>query len=130
MVLNKDLRKVIVDMVQSAGEGHIPSSFSIVDLIEHLYGEVLSFKLNDPDWKDRDYFILSKGHGCSGLYAVLYKYGLINDKQLNAYSRAGGSLGGHPEIGVPHIEASTGSLGHGFPMAVGMALGMRIRKKK
>jgi Transketolase, N-terminal subunit len=69
--MNNDLRIKIAEMVQKSGEGHIPSSFSIVDILEYLYGEVLNVKPSDPNWTDRDYFILSKGHGCGALYAVL-----------------------------------------------------------
>jgi len=126
-MLNKDLRKRIVEVITRAKEGHIPSSFSIVDLIEHLYGHILAYDLNNPDWDGRDYFILSKGHGCAGLYVVLEKYGLLNSTDLDAYSQRGGILGGHPDATkVPFIEASTGSLGHGFPYSVGIALGKKI----
>ena len=71
--MNKDLRIKIVEMIKRSSEGHIPSSFSIVDIIEHLYGNVLKFKKNDPQWVDRDYFVLSKGHVCAALYVVLEK---------------------------------------------------------
>ena len=67
MVNNKDLRIEIAEMVKRSGEGHIPSSFSIVDLIEYLYGNVLNVKNSDPNWEGRDYFILSKGHGCGAI---------------------------------------------------------------
>jgi transketolase len=129
LLLNTDLRRKIVSIVRQAGEGHIPSSFSIVDVIEHLYGYVLDYQVNNPDWPDRDYFILSKGHGCAALYVVMHKYGLLSNEELELYSLPGGVLGGHPEISVAHIEASTGSLGHGFPTAMGVALGLKIKKK-
>ena len=129
-LLNKDLRKQIVNMIHKSKEGHIPSSFSIVDIIDHLYGKVLRYKVDNPDWSERDYFILSKGHGCAGLYVVLHKYDLVSDKDIDFYSLPGGVLGGHPEISVPHIEASTGSLGHGFPTAIGVALGLKIKQKQ
>lgn len=127
-VLNKDLRRMIVQMVCQGKEGHIPSSFSIVDIINHLYANVLCHDPKMPCWDGRDYFILSKGHGCAGLYVVLHKYGYLSDHDLVAYSQPGGILGGHPDMTcVPGAEASTGSLGHGFPTAVGLALGLRIR---
>ena len=127
--MNKDLRRRIVDMVCNAREGHIPSSFSIVDLVDHLYGRTLRYKPTKSNWGGRDFFILSKGHGAAALYVVLHKYGLISDGDLENYSKPGGVLGGHPEVGVPFIEASTGSLGHGLPMAVGLALGLKIQQK-
>ena len=81
--------------------------------------------MKDPS---RDYFILSKGHGCGGLYVVLNKYGIISDKDILDYSTSLGILGGHPDMTmVPGAEASTGSLGHGFPTAMGLALGLKIK---
>jgi len=130
MTLNADLRLLIARMVKTSGEGHIPSSYSIVDLIDHLYGHVLRVDPRRPQWTERDYFILSKGHGCGGLYAVLHKYGFLTDQDLADYSTARGILGGHPDCTrVPGAEASTGSLGHGFPTAVGTALGLRIQNR-
>jgi len=130
MILNKNLRLTIARMVKQSGEGHIPSSFSIVDLIDHLYGHVLRFDAKNPQWTERDYFILSKGHGCGGLYAVLHKYGFLSDRDLADYGTSRGILGGHPDMTiVPGAEASTGSLGHGFPTAVGTALGLRIQQR-
>jgi len=130
MLQNKDLRVKIAQMVKLSGEGHIPSSYSIVDLIDHLYGKVLRYDPKNPTWKERDYFILSKGHGCGGLYAVLHKYGFLTDCDIEDYSTSRGRLGGHPDSTiVPGAEASTGSLGHGFPTAVGLALGLRIQNR-
>ena len=130
-VLNKDLRKRIVEMIKKSGEGHIPSSFSIVDIVNHLYAEVLHVKPEDPAWEERDFFILSKGHGCAGLYVVLNKFGFLSDLDLANYSQPEGILGGHPDLTtVPGAEASTGSLGHGFPTAAGLALGLRIQNKR
>jgi len=129
--MNNDLRITISNMVHKSGEGHIPSSFSIVDIIDHLYGNVLNVKSDNPDWDGRDYFILSKGHGCGALYAVLHKYGFITDLDIEDYSTSKGILGGHPDsTHVPGAEASTGSLGHGFPTAVGIALGLKIKKEQ
>ena len=130
MIVNKDLRKKIVEIIHRSREGHIPSSFSIVDIVNHLYERVLRYRANDPAWRDRDFFILSKGHGCAGYYVVLHKFGFLTDNDLALYSKAGGVLGGHPDMTcVPGAEASTGSLGHGFPTAVGLALGLRIQKR-
>ena len=117
--MNKPLRRRIVEMITKAGEGHIPSAFSIVDIIEVLYGSVL---------KDGDRFILSKGHGCAALYCVLNAIGVIPEKDLEAYGTHEGVLGGHPDRTKAPVECSTGSLGHGLPMAVGLALGLKIRE--
>ena len=127
---NKDLRLQIAKIVKESGEGHIPSSYSIVDIIDYLYGKVLRVDARNLKWAERDYFILSKGHGAVALYVVLYKYGFLANKDLELYGTKGGILGGHPDVTVvPGVEASTGSLGHGFPTAVGTALGLRIKNK-
>jgi transketolase len=128
MIQNKDLRIKIALMVKKANEGHIPSSYSIVDIVDYLYGHVLRCDPQNSAWDGRDFFILSKGHGCAGFYVVLHKYGFLGDRDLEDYSTSRGILGGHPDMTiVPGVEASTGSLGHGFPTAVGVALGLRIQ---
>lgn len=104
-------------MVYRAKEGHIPSAFSIVDIVDTVYS------IKRPE----DRFILSKGHGAAALYVVLAKYGIITIKDLEEYGTYTGILGGHPDrTRVAGVECSTGSLGHGFPQAVGLALGLRI----
>lgn len=128
--LNADLRLAIAKLVMATGEGHIPSSFSIVDILDVLYGRVLTYRPSDSDFEGRDFFVLSKGHGAAGLFAVMHKYDLLSDQDLDGYGLPGGILGGHPDVTkVPHVEASTGSLGHGFPTAVGLALGLRILQR-
>lgn len=129
MGLNNDLRTKIVDLAIRAGEGHIPSSFSIVDIIDHLYSEVLRVQNSQPNDPNRDYFILSKGHGALALYVVLNKFGLLSDDDLFSYGQRDSRIGGHPDrVSTEFVEASTGSLGHGFPFAVGIALGTQTRK--
>ena len=118
-------------MVYTGKDGHIPSSFSIVDIISWLYDSVLNIKADDPDSAERDYFILSKGHGCLALYVNLYKHGFINDQDIDLFCRHGGILGEHPDVNkIPGVENSGGSLGHGLSYAVGIALGMKIQKRK
>jgi transketolase len=130
-VLNKDLRRQIVDMVVSGQDGHIPSAFSVVDIVTYLYASVLRFDASRPEWPDRDIFILSKGHGCLALYVNLYRHGFITEKDIHAFCKAGGILGEHPDrTRIPGVEASTGSLGHGFSFAVGIALGLTIQKRQ
>lgn len=128
--MNKHLRRRIVDMVVEGRDGHIPSAFSIIDIIAVLYKNILRFKPENPNWEDRDYFILSKGHGCLALYVVLKEHGVLTENDLDMFCKPGGILGEHPDCTkVPGAEASTGSLGHGFPFAVGIALGLRILGK-
>jgi len=129
-VWNSDLRRRIVDLVYAGRDGHIPSAFSIVDIISTLYREVLRVDPKNPDWPKRDYFILSKGHGCVALYTVLADRGFLTEEDLATFCRKGGILGEHPDRNkVPGIEASTGSLGHGFPFSVGIAIGLKLRKQ-
>jgi transketolase len=127
--LNKDFRRKIVDMVIAGRDGHIPSAFSIVDIIEILYRDYLKYDPERPDWDERDYFILSKGHGCLALYVVLERYGFLTPEDIELFCKPNGILGEHPDCTkVPGVEASTGSLGHGLPFAVGIALGLKIKK--
>ena len=130
MVINSDLRVRIVEMITKAKEGHIPSSFSIVDIINYLYEKVLHYNPQNPNWSERDYFVLSKGHGAAAMFAVFEKFKIIKKDDINNYSNSIGILGGHPDSTiVPGAEASTGSLGHGFPFAVGIAMGLLIKKE-
>lgn len=129
-VINKDLRRRIVDLVTKGKGGHIPSAFSIVDIIATLYEQALRVDATQPHWEQRDHFVLSKGHGCAALYAVLHRHGFLTDAHMADYLGFGGILGGHPDrTKVPGAEASTGSLGHGLPFSVGIALGRKIRQQ-
>lgn len=129
--MNKELRRRIVDIITRGKDGHIPSALSIIDILSVLYKHCLKFDPKNPKWSERDYFILSKGHGCVGLYAILEKFGFISQKDVELFCRPGGKLGEHPDCTkVPGVEASTGSLGHGFPFAVGIALGLRLKGMK
>ena len=118
-----ELRCLILDMVKSHGRGHVGSALSLVELIRVLYNDIANISLNNLDNPKRDRVILSKGHGCLALYAVLIDIGIIPNSEISLFCNPEGVLGGHPERDkVPGIEASTGSLGHGFSIGVGMAL--------
>ena len=109
-------------------EKHEASSYSTLDALMVLYGGVLRTDSADPAWPARDRFILSKGHGPAAYYAVLAWRGFFPESWMPGFMRAGGRLGGHPDrLLVPGVEASTGSLGHGLPMAVGVALALRAQ---
>jgi len=130
MKKDNKLRKEIAWMTYHSKEGHIPSAYSIIDMVDYLYDNTLKFDSKNPKWEDRDYFILSKGHGCAALYSVLKKHGFISQKDLEEKNTEYGILGTHPDMNkVPGVEASTGSLGHGIGMAVGIALGLKILNK-
>jgi len=125
---NNALRRKIVQMVYTGKDGHMPSAFSIVEILEVLYRDYLKYDARNPGWPERDYFILSKGHGCLALYVILEKYGFITEQDIALFCKPGGILGEHPDCTkVPGVEASTGSLGHGLSFAVGIALGLRIK---
>lgn len=127
--MNEDLRKKIARMVYDGKDGHMPSAFSILDILAVLYKDCLKYDPQNPAWPERDYFVLSKGHGCLALYVILERYGYITERDIALFCRPGGILGEHPDCTkVPGIEASTGSLGHGLPFAVGIALGQRLRR--
>lgn len=109
-------------MTHRVRSSHIGSSLSIADLLAVLYTRILRVDPKKPDWPERDRFILSKGHGCAGVYAVLAERGFFPLEWLETYCQDGSHLAGHITHSVPGVEASTGSLGHGLPIACGMAL--------
>lgn len=129
MLHNRELRKLIAWMTWHSKEGHIPSAYSILDIVEALYSDFLKFDPLEPISPSRDYFILSKGHGCSALYAVFNKLGLLTKEDLLEKNQEFAKLATHPDrqkiIGV---EASTGSLGNGIGFAAGVALALKIGK--
>jgi transketolase len=130
MLLNKELRKKIAWMTWHSREGHIPSAYSIIDIVNYLYTDFLKYNLDNIDSIERDYFILSKGHGCSALYAVLNKIGLLSEQDLLDKNNQFAKLATHPDkTKIPGVEASTGSLGNGIGFALGIALGLKIQKR-
>ena len=127
---SKDLRKLIIRSLEGGERGHLGSSMSLVEILRVIYDDFLRYNLNDQNWVERDQCILSKGHGCLTLYALLADKGIIDKGLLETFCKFGSKLGGHPEFGkVPGVEASTGALGHGLSIAVGKALAARIKKK-
>jgi transketolase len=109
-------------------EKHEASSYSTLDPLYVLYDRVLRVDPADPTWEGRDRFILSKGHGPAAFYAVLAWKGFFPQDWLPSFMSWGSRLGSHPDRRlVPGVEASTGSLGHGLPMAVGVALALRAK---
>jgi transketolase len=125
---SKDLRRQILKTFRAGKRGHLGSAFSLVEMLRVLYDHVLRFDVSKPLWEGRDRMILSKGHGCLALYAVLADKGFFPEAELLKFCHIDGKLGGHPERGkVPGVEASTGSLGHGLSIGIGMALALRSR---
>lgn len=126
---SKHLRSLVIDGL-SAGRGHVGSSLSLIEIIRVLYDDVLNVRPKEPEWPDRDRFILSKGHGCLGLYAVLADHGFFPEAELKTFCKPDALLGGHADAHIPGIEASTGALGHGLPIGVGAAIAARLRKRE
>ncbi|GMQ57345.1 transketolase [Vallitalea sediminicola] len=125
-----ELRCLCVDTVVWAGSGHIGGSMSAMDILTILYYKYLNIDPSKPLWEDRDRFILSKGHIGVGFAPVLADKGYIDKELLKEYNHTGSELGMHLDSNkVPGVDASTGSLGHGLPIAVGMALAARINNK-
>jgi transketolase len=121
--LARRIRVHALRMVHRAKASHIGTCFSMTDLLAVLYGCVLRVDPARPDWDDRDRFLLSKGHGAAALYATLAERGFFPVEWLETYCRDGTRLAGHAtHYGVPGVEVSSGSLGHGLSFACGMAL--------
>ena len=123
---SKALRRVIIRTLAAGQRGHVGAAFSLVEILRVLYDDVLKYDARDPKSPSRDRFILSKGHGCLALYAMLADKGFIADSELSRFCKSDGLLGGHPEHHIPGVEASTGSLGHGMSIGLGMALNARM----
>jgi transketolase len=110
-------------------EKHGSSSLSTLDVLWVLYDRILRFDAKNPGWENRDRFVLSKGHGCVSYYAILADKGFFPSSTLKTFMQYDSILGAHPDRNqVPGVEASTGSLGHGLPMAIGMAIALRLKK--
>jgi transketolase len=121
--LAKRIRQHAVRMTGTANASHVGGALSAADLLACVYGLALRFDPQRPDWPDRDRFIMSKGHACSALYAVLAESGYFPVERLETFYQNGSPLAGHVmHKNVPGVELSTGSLGHGLPVATGMAL--------
>lgn len=126
--ITRRLRKHIITSTTAAGSGHPSTSLSMVEIVTVLYfGGVMRYDPAEPHHPDRDRFILSKGHGAPGLYAVLAVAGFIEEGDLDDLRKMGSPLEGHPNMcRVPGVEASTGSLGQGLSMGVGHAIAAKL----
>ncbi|MCK4819624.1 transketolase, partial [bacterium] len=113
---------------ESSRRGHLASALSIVEILRVLYDDVMQYDSKEPNWSHRDRFVLSKGHGCLALYVILAEKGFFPQTELWKFCQRDGILGGHPEIKIPGVEASTGSLGHGLSIGIGFALNAKYSK--
>ena len=127
---SRDLRLLALDALEGGERGHVGSTMSLIEIMRVLFDDVLRYKALDPSWEDRDRLLLSKGHGCIALYTLLADKGFFHPEHLKTFCRFESFLGGHPERGhVPGVEASTGSLGHGLSIGVGIAKALKLKRK-
>ena len=127
----KEMRREMVKMVQNAGSGHLSPALSCADLVTALYFRVLRINPQNPKDEDRDRFLLSAGHKCLSLYVALAMAGYFPREALTTFLQFDSMLGGHPDSSkIPGVEISTGALGHGLPIGVGVALGGKLLKKE
>src|ERR1700674_3425074 len=125
----KRMRRELIEMITTAKSGHPGGSLSATEIVVTLFFDVLRHDPAKPRWKDRDRFILSKGHCCPILYAVMAECGYCPKDQLNTLRKLGSMYQGHPDVRfLPSLEASTGSLGEGLSLAIGMGLAARLDK--
>jgi transketolase len=120
--LARAIRLRVLDMVGRARSSHVGGAFSMADILAVLYGGVMRVDPARPDWPARDRFVLSKGHATVAVYAALAERGFLDEELVRTFYQNGTTLAGHITAGVPGVEVSTGSLGHGLSIACGMAL--------
>ena len=120
-----NVRRSVLQMIHDGKSAHVGSNLSAVDIVAVLYNGILRGDPARPQWTERDRFIMSKGHACACVYATLAMKGFFPMSDCSTYYQDGGLLPGHATTGIAGVEFSTGSLGHGLPVACGMALGAK-----
>ncbi len=121
------IRRNVLRLMKAGRTGHIGGALSVVDILTALYFKVMRVDPQNPNWTQRDRFILSAGHKCLALYATLAEKGFFNHAVLDTYGALCSRLGGHPDMyKVPGVETNTGALGHGLSIAGGMAMGLKM----
>ena len=125
------IRRHAIEMTHRGQSSHIASILSMADILAVLYGDTMNFRSNEPQWSERDRFILSKGHAGAGVYATLAELGFFSVSKLNTHYQDGSDLSGHvSHKRIPGVEFSTGSLGHGLPVCVGMAKAAKLDQRR
>ncbi len=128
--ISTEVRKDVIKMLGKSKSGHPGGSLSVVDILVTLYYKIMKVDPKYPNWEDRDRLVLSKGHSCPALYSILARKGYFNVDQLTTLRQLGSILQGHPDMKrTPGIDASVGSLGQGLSVAVGLALGAKLKNK-
>src|SRR5258706_12471900 len=127
----KQVRRDVIEMITAAKSGHPGGSLSATEILVTLFYDVMRHDPANPKWKDRDRVILSKGHCCPALYSVMAECGYCPKDQLNTLRKLGSIYQGHPDVRfLPALEASTGSLGQGLSLGIGMALAAKLNQGK
>jgi len=129
MIINSEIRKTALKMVNKGKAAHIGAALSMIEILNAIYKSVDIQKIKNQD-EDRDRIILSKGHGTSGLYAVMFHHGLLSKKAIDSYFSNGSIMAGHASHFIENVEHSTGALGHGLSVGLGMAIGTRSKGYK
>ena len=124
------VRNNVLRMIKASRAGHVGGALSSADIIAALYFHIMRTNPSDPGWPERDRFVLSAGHKCLALYAVLAEKGFFDKSILDTYGSLGSKLPGHPDMHkIPGVETNTGALGHGLSIAGGMAMGLKMDSK-
>lgn len=124
------IRRHGIEMTHLSGGSHIGAVMSVADIIGVLYAEILNINPENPEWEERDRFILSKGHAGAAIYAALAETGFFDVGELKTHYQNGSRLSGHVSHHLPGVDFSTGSLGHGLSAAVGMAYAAKKDSRK
>ncbi len=124
-----EIRRLILEMAHQPHGAHLGGALSAADILSVLYHRVLRLNPDNPDCQNRDHFVLSKGHIAAGLYAALIRRGILPEGDHKTYCQNGSYLGGHPSHSLPGVEFTTGSLGHGLSLGIGLALAARKKKR-
>ena len=124
------LRRMVLEMAYAGSTVHIACAFSIIELVSVLYRNHLNYPGNNPSAEGRDYLVLSKGHGVMAQYACMYEMGWLNDSHIQGYFANGSELKGLSDSRVPGLEVTSGSLGHGFSVGVGIAKGLQLKSNE
>lgn len=124
------MRRLMLEMLVASGGGHFGGSLSVIDILVALYGKILKYDPANPDWPDRDRLILSKGHASAALCPVLAHFGYFDESLLLTFNKLDSPFGMHPDMHkIPGCDMSTGSLGHGLAIGIGMALASKADHK-
>jgi transketolase len=126
----EEIRKRVIQIIYNAKAGHTGGSLSSVDVLTALFLKVMNYRTAEPQWPERDRFIMSKGHSVEGLYCVMSRAGFFDNNILDTYGEFKTILSGHPTRKVPGVEVNSGALGHGLPVGVGMAIAAKMDDRK